>query len=94
MNRQNATRGFVGCACWPPWSARPGAAASKRIPTSGTVTLDGKPMTEGILSSIRPVQGNKLRLGELWAYLEQPVEPGDRRDGPADNGAALSAGSR
>src|SRR5262245_4141000 len=36
----------------------------KRIPTSGTVTLDGQPMPEGILQFIPDEsKGNKLRLG-------------------------------
>lgn len=36
----------------------------KRIPTSGTVTLDGQPMTEGILQFFPdPTKGNNLRLG-------------------------------
>jgi hypothetical protein len=35
----------------------------KRIPTSGTVTLDGEPMTRGVLQFIPDVsKGNKLRL--------------------------------
>ena len=35
----------------------------KRIPTSGTITLDGKPMTMGVLQFIPDSsKGNKLRL--------------------------------
>ena len=35
----------------------------KRIPTSGTITLDGKPMTLGVLQFIPDAsKGNKLRL--------------------------------
>src|SRR5687768_6626998 len=55
-------RVWVGCALL---AALVGVAGCgvKRIPTSGTVTLDGKPMKEGILQFIPDAsKGNKLRL--------------------------------
>src|SRR5262245_51354288 len=53
----------VGCALL---AALVGVAGCgvKRIPTSGTVTLDGQPMKEGVLQFIPDVsKGNNLRLG-------------------------------
>ena len=52
----------VGCALL---AALVGVAGCgiKRIPTSGTVTLDGQPMTEGVLQFIPDVsKGNNLRV--------------------------------
>ena len=53
----------VGCALL---AALVGVAGCgvKRIPTSGTVTLDGQPMTVGVIQFIPDAsKGNKLRLG-------------------------------
>src|SRR6516162_2516534 len=52
----------VGCALL---AALVGVAGCgiKRIPTSGKVTLDGQPMTEGVLQSIPDAsKGNNLRV--------------------------------
>src|SRR3954452_13624946 len=53
----------VGCALL---AALVGVAGCgiKRIPTSGTVTLDGQPMTVGVIQFIPDAsKGNNLRLG-------------------------------
>ena len=64
MNRQfPCARLGVGCALL---AALVGVAGCgvKRIPTSGTITLDGQPMTVGVLQFIPDAsKGNKLRLG-------------------------------
>lgn len=63
MNRRFASaRTSVGCALLAALIAV-GGCGVKRIPTSGTVTLDGKPMTVGVLQFIPDAsKGNTLRL--------------------------------
>jgi hypothetical protein len=64
MDRQFASaRIGVGCALLAVLVGVAGCGV-KRIPTSGTVTLDGQPMPEGILQFIPDSsKGNNLRLG-------------------------------
>jgi hypothetical protein len=54
----------VGCALLAALVGVAGCGGVKRIPTSGTVTLDGKPMPAGVLQFIPDAsKGNSLRLG-------------------------------
>jgi hypothetical protein len=54
----------VGCALLAALVGVAGCAGVKRIPTSGKVTLDGKPMPSGVLQFIPDAsKGNNLRLG-------------------------------
>ena len=64
MDRRFASaRIGVGCALLAVLVGVAGCGV-KRIPTSGTVTLDGQPMPEGILQFIPDSsKGNNLRLG-------------------------------
>jgi hypothetical protein len=53
----------VGCALLVALVSVAGCGGIKRIPTSGTVTLDGQPMTEGVLQFIPDAsKGNNLRV--------------------------------
>jgi hypothetical protein len=63
MDRFPSARVGVGCALL---AALVGVAGCgiKRIPTNGKVTLDGQPMTEGVLQFIPDAsKGNNLRVG-------------------------------
>jgi hypothetical protein len=64
MDRQFANaRVGVGCALLAALVGVIGCGGIKRIPTSGTVTLDGQPMTEGVLQFIPDAsKGNNLRV--------------------------------
>jgi hypothetical protein len=61
----------------------------RRIPTSGTVTLDGQPMTEGVLKFIPdPSKGNNFRLscsGPIsngrWNLVTSGIERADTGTG-------------
>ena len=61
----------------------------KRIPTSGTVTLDGQPMTVGVIQFIPDAsKGNKLRLGcsgaisdGRWSLATSGMERADTGQG-------------
>src|SRR5262249_17348982 len=68
----------------------------KRIPTSGTITLDGKPMTLGVLQFIPDAsKGNKLRLacgGAISNGRGSLATPG--REPAAPRGAPGWGGSR
>ena len=57
-----SARAWVGCALLAALVGTAGCGV-KRIPTSGTVTLDGQPMPEGVLKFIPDAsKGNNLRL--------------------------------
>jgi hypothetical protein len=59
----SARVGF-GCAVLAAVFGVAGCGGVKRIPTSGKVTLDGKPMPSGVLQFIPDAsKGNNLRLG-------------------------------
>jgi hypothetical protein len=56
-------RGGVGCALLAALVGVAGCGGIKRIPTSGTVTLDGQPLTEGVLQFIPDVsKGTNYRV--------------------------------
>jgi len=58
-----SARVWVGCALLAALVGV-GGCGVKRIPTTGTVTLDGQPMKEGVLQFIPDAsKGNNLRLG-------------------------------
>jgi len=66
MNRRRFQRARVGvgCALLAALVGVAGCGGVKRIPTSGKVTLDGKPMPSGVLQFIPDTsKGNNLRLG-------------------------------
>ena len=83
-----SARVWVGCALL---AALVGVAGCgiKRIPTSGKVTLDGQPMTEGVLQFIPDVsKGNNLRVscsGPIsngqWNLVTSGVERADTGTG-------------
>jgi hypothetical protein len=53
----------VGCALLVALIGAAGCGGVKRIPTTGTVTLDGQPLTEGVLQFIPDAsKGNSMRL--------------------------------
>jgi hypothetical protein len=53
----------VGCALLAVLFGAAGCGGVKRIPTTGTVTLDGQPLTEGVLQFIPDAsKGNNLRV--------------------------------
>ena len=61
--RFTSARVGVGCALLAALVGMAGCGI-KRIPTSGKVTLDGEPMTQGVLQFIPDVsKGNNLRVG-------------------------------
>src|SRR5262245_37311461 len=61
--RFSSARVGVGCALLAALVGMAGCGI-KRIPTSGKVTLDGEPMTQGVLQFIPDVsKGNNLRVG-------------------------------
>src|SRR5262249_49170980 len=61
--RFRSARVGVGCALLAALVGVAGCGGIKRIPTSGKVTLDGEPMTEGVLQFIPDVsKGNTLRV--------------------------------
>ena len=62
--RLRSARVGVGCALLAVLIGAAGCGGVKRIPTAGTVTLDGQPLAEGVLQFIPDVsKGNNLRLG-------------------------------
>jgi hypothetical protein len=83
-----SARGWAGCALL---AALVGAAGCgvKRIPTSGTVTLDGQPMAGGVLKFIPDAsKGNSLRVscsGPIangrWNLVTSGVERADTGTG-------------
>src|SRR5438552_19053901 len=94
MNRQfPCARLRVGCALL---AALVGVAGCgvKRIPTSGTVTLDGQPMTMGVLQFIPDAsKGNQLRLacgGAIsngrWSLATSGMERADTGGGAPAGG--------
>ncbi|MBN9118737.1 MAG: hypothetical protein J0I06_06195 [Planctomycetes bacterium] len=61
--RLRSARAGVGCALLAVLIGTTGCGGVKRIPTAGTVTLDGKPLTEGVLQFIPDAsKGNTLRV--------------------------------
>ena len=86
--RSPGARVGVGCALL---AALVGVAGCgiKRIPTSGKVTLDGKPMTEGVLQFIPDAsKGNTLRVscsGPIsngrWSLVTSGMERADTGTG-------------
>src|SRR5690242_8707072 len=93
MDRQFLKRVWVSCALLATLVGMVGCGGVKRIPTSGTVTLDGQPMPEGILQFLPdPSKGNNLRLGSFGPISNgrwNLVTAGMSR---ADNGAGAPVG--
>src|SRR5262245_14393812 len=63
MDRWFPSARVVGCALLVALIGVSGCGGVKRIPTAGTVTLDGQPVTEGVLQFIPDAsKGNSMRL--------------------------------
>ena len=83
----------VGCALVAVLVGVAGCSGVKRVPASGTVTLDGQPLNEGVLEFVPdPSKGNNLRVSCMGPISNGRFNLTTAGMDRADNGAGAPVG--
>ena len=83
----------VGCVLAAALVGVAGCGGVKRVPVSGTVTLDGQPLKEGILEFVPdPAKGNNLRVSCMGPISNGRFNLTTAGMDRADNGAGAPVG--